>query len=41
VRVHLISPNFFSSLGVHAYLGRVLTAEDEHARAQNAVLSTV
>jgi predicted permease len=39
VRVHLVSPNFFSSLGVRPYLGRVLTADDEHARAQNAVLS--
>jgi len=39
VRVHLVSANFFSSLGVRPYLGRVLTAEDEHARAQNAVLS--
>jgi predicted permease len=38
IRIHLVSPNFFSSLGVHPYLGRVLTAEDEHARAQNAVL---
>jgi predicted permease len=26
-------------LGVHAYLGRVLTAEDDHTRAQNVVLS--
>ena len=39
LRVHLVSPNFFSSLGVHAYLGRLLTAEDERAAAQNAVLS--
>src|SRR5579864_3148692 len=39
VRVHLVSPNFFSSLGVHAYLGRVLTAEDERTVAGNAVLS--
>jgi predicted permease len=39
IRIHLISPTFFSSLGVHPYMGRVLTAEDEHARAQNAVLS--
>lgn len=39
IRVHLVSPNFFSSLGAHAYLGRVLTQEDEHARASNAVLS--
>jgi len=39
VRVHLVSPNFFSSLGVRAYLGRVLTAEDERTAALNAVLS--
>jgi hypothetical protein len=39
VRIHLVSPNFFSSLGVHAYLGRVLTAEDERTLALNAVLS--
>jgi predicted permease len=39
VRVHLVSPNFFSSLGVGAYLGRVLTMQDEHLAARNAVLS--
>jgi len=39
VRIHLVSPNFFSSLGVHAYLGRVLTADDERTAAPNAVLS--
>jgi len=39
VRVHLVSPNFFSSLGVPAYLGRVLSAEDERTAARNAVLS--
>src|ERR1700733_25071 len=39
VRVHLVSPNFFTSLGVGAFLGRVLGAEDERARAQNAVAS--
>jgi predicted permease len=39
VRVHLISPSFFSSLGVHAYLGRMLTFGDERAAAPNAVLS--
>jgi len=39
VRVHLVSPNFFSSLGVPACLGRVLTAADERAAAMNAVLS--
>ena len=38
VRVHLVSPNFFSSLGVHAALGQVLTAEDERTAALNAVL---
>jgi predicted permease len=39
VRVHFVSSNFFSSLGVHAYLGRALNAEDEHTQAMNAVLS--
>jgi predicted permease len=39
VRVHLVSPNFFSSLGVGAALGRVLNAEDEHTHAQAAVAS--
>lgn len=39
VRVHLVSPNFFSSLGVHAYLGRVLSVEDDRTAAMNAVLS--
>jgi predicted permease len=39
VRVHLVSPNFFSSLDVHAALGRVLTADDERTAAVNAVLS--
>ena len=39
VRVHLVSANFFSSLGVHAYLGRLLNAEDERTASPNAVLS--
>lgn len=39
IRVHLVSPNFFSSLGVNAHLGRVLTEDDERAGARNAVLS--
>ena len=39
VRVHLVSPNFFSSLGVHPYLGRVLNPDDERTAAPNAVLS--
>ena len=39
VRVHLVSPNFFSSLGVHAHLGRVLSVEDDRTAAMNAVLS--
>ena len=30
---HLGSPNFFSSLGVHIYLGRGLSAEDETTAA--------
>jgi predicted permease len=38
-RVHLVSPNFFASLGVRAHLGRVLTPDDERTRAMNAVLS--
>lgn len=38
-RVHLVSPNFFSALGVHAWLGRVLSPEDDSSRATNAVLS--
>src|SRR5438874_349918 len=32
-RVHLVSANFFASLGVRAYLGRVLNREDETAAA--------
>ncbi len=39
VRVHLVSPNFFASLGAHACLGRALTAADEDTAAMNAVLS--
>ena len=39
VRVHLVSPNFFSSLGVRPQLGRALTSDDEHQAAGNAVLS--
>jgi predicted permease len=35
VRVHLVSPNFFESLGVHPYLGRVLPAGEDRV----AVLS--
>jgi hypothetical protein len=30
---HLGSPNFFSSLGVHIYIGRPLSAEDETTAA--------
>src|SRR5580692_5715556 len=39
VRVHLVSPNFFSSLGVQPRLGRALNPEDERTGAPNAVLS--
>jgi hypothetical protein len=38
-RIHLVSPNYFSSLGVRAYLGRVLTAEDGRSAAMVALLS--
>src|SRR5258708_26762437 len=37
VRVHLVSANFFSSLGVHAHAGRLLTAEDERTAAMTGV----
>jgi hypothetical protein len=37
VRIHLVSPNFFSSLGVSAYIGRVLVADDERTLAHNVV----
>jgi hypothetical protein len=39
VRVHLVSPNFFSSLGIRPHLGRLLTSDDDHQAAANAVLS--
>lgn len=39
VRAHLVSPNFFETLGVGAQLGRVLTPEDENAEVMPAVLS--
>ncbi len=39
VRVHFVSPNFFSSLGVKAHLGRLLNVDDERTRAMNAVVS--
>jgi predicted permease len=39
IRIHLVSPNFFSALGVHTYLGHELNVEDERTRAMNAVLS--
>ncbi len=39
VRVHLVSSNFFSGLGVGAQLGRVLVPEDERAELMPAVLS--
>jgi predicted permease len=38
-RIHFVSPNFFSSLGVNARLGRVLSADDERMRAMSAVVS--
>ena len=39
LRVHLVSANFFSTLGVGAQLGRVLLPEDERAAVMPAVLS--
>ncbi len=38
-RVHLVSANFFRALGVQAYLGRVLNADDDRMAAMNGVLS--
>ncbi len=38
VRVHLVSPNFFSTLGVQPHIGRVLNADDERDHAARAVL---
>jgi predicted permease len=38
-RVNFVSPNFFSSLGVSPYLGRVLGPQDDKVAAMNAVLS--
>jgi predicted permease len=38
-RVHLVSPNFFSSLGVSPYLGRNLSRADDRTKAPVAVLS--
>jgi putative ABC transport system permease protein len=39
VRVHLVSPNFFASLGTGAEIGRVLTLEDVRTAAEKGVLS--
>ncbi|HZU24260.1 MAG TPA: ABC transporter permease [Bryobacteraceae bacterium] len=39
IRANAISGNFFSALGLHARLGRLLTAEDDRAGAPLAVLS--
>jgi predicted permease len=39
IRVNAVSRNFFSALGIHARLGRVLTSEDDKAGALHAVLS--
>jgi len=39
VRVHLVSSNFFSDLGVGAQVGRVLEPADENAEMMPAVLS--
>src|SRR6266567_1940529 len=38
-RFHLVSPNYFSTLGVRAFMGRALTAEDDRSAAMFAVLS--
>src|SRR5579872_3665933 len=38
-RIHVVSPNYFATLGVHAQLGRVLTADDDRSEAMVAVLS--
>lgn len=39
VRIHFVSPNFFSTLGVNALFGRVLHSGDERSASKHAVLS--
>ena len=39
IRVNAVSGNFFSTLGIQAQLGRVLSAEDDGSGAMHAVLS--
>ncbi len=39
IRVNAVSKNFFTSLGIHAQLGRVLGPDDEKAGVTHAVLS--
>ncbi len=39
IRINAVSPNFFSALGIGAYLGRVLTPGDDNAGVMHAVLS--
>ena len=39
IRVNAVSRNFFSGLGIHARLGRVLTPDDDKSEILHAVLS--
>lgn len=39
VRVNVVSGNFFSALGIHAHLGRVLAPDDDTSGRMHAVLS--
>jgi putative ABC transport system permease protein len=41
IRVNAVSTNYFSTLGIKAFLGRVLTAEEDKPGSTNAVVSLI